>query len=165
MGYISMYRSGLPAQFEGILPAIALSFFAYTNFVLMGYLKDISADRATGYRTFPVVFGWNATVFVGDVLVVLSAVVAATMTFSDVLPKILWSIATIIAVTGQGYAHFTKDKTEANAALPIVATVRAFILWHLAVVLQYQPGWWPGLVVFYLIFEWALWRRPERKQI
>ena len=165
MGYVSMLRSGLPEHFAGALPVIALSFFAYANFVLMGYLKDISADRATGYRTFSVVFGWNATVWVGDFLVVFGAGLAATLAFSSVWPKVLWGVATVIAVAGQLFAHFTRDKTEANAAFPIAATVRAFILWHLAVVLSYREAWWPWLLLFYGLFEWALWRRPERKQI
>ncbi len=165
MGYISMLRAGFSAHFEGALPVVALSFFAYANFVLMGYLKDISADRETGYRTFPVVFGWNATVFVGDIFVILSAGLAAALTFSSVGSKVLWGVATVIAVAGQIYAHITVDKTEANAARPIAATVRAFILWHLAVVLNYHEEWWLGLLIFYLLFELALWQRPSRGQI
>ena len=39
---------------------MAATFFGYANFVLAGYFKDIEADRATGYRTFPVVFGRGA---------------------------------------------------------------------------------------------------------
>lgn len=165
IGYVSMLRAGLPEHFGGILPVVALSFFAYTSFVLMGYLKDIGADRATGYRTFPVVFGWNPTVWVGDVLVLLSAGGAAALTFSGGWSKVVWGLATIVAMSGQMYAHITSDKTEANATRPIAATVRAFILWHLAVVLAFRENWWPGLLVFYLLFEWALWRRPERGQI
>jgi 4-hydroxybenzoate polyprenyltransferase len=165
MGYISMIRTGLWDHLEGFLFVMALSFFAYTNFVLMGYLKDISADRETGYSTFPVVFGWNATVWVGDILVMISAGLSAALTFSGAWPKVLWGIATLIAVSGQLYAHITEDKTEANAALPIAATVRAFILWHLAVILNYREDWWLGLLLFYLLFEWALWKRPERGQI
>ena len=165
MGYISMLRVGFWEHIEGVLPVVALSFFSYTNFVLMGYLKDISADRETGYRTFPVVFGWNATVWVGNILVILSAGLAAALTFSGGWSKVLWGVATVIAVAGQIYAHITVDKTEANAARPIAATVRAFILWHLAVVLNNRADWWLGLLVFYLLFEWTLWKRPERGQI
>lgn len=32
-------------------------FWGYANFVLVGYFKDVEADRATGYNTFLVVFG------------------------------------------------------------------------------------------------------------
>jgi 4-hydroxybenzoate polyprenyltransferase len=165
MGYISMLQTGLQEHVERLLPVVALSFFAYTNFVLMGYLKDISADERTGYRTFPVVWGWNATVWAGDILVMLSAALAAALTFSGAWPKVLWGIATVIAIAGQIYSHLTEDKSEANAAGPIATTVRAFILWHLAVVLNYREDWWLGLLIFYLLFEWALWRRPEHGQI
>jgi len=34
-----------------------LTLVAYANFVIVGYLKDIDADRATGYRTIAVVHG------------------------------------------------------------------------------------------------------------
>ncbi len=165
MGYFSMLQTDFPKSVTGALPVVALSFFAYMNFVLMGYLKDISADRSTGYRTFPVVFGWDATVWVGDVLVIVGGSLAAFLAFSGAWAKIIWGIASAIAISGQVFAHITRNKTEANAAFPITATVRAFILWHLAVVLRYREDWWVALLVFYLCFEWALWRRPERGQI
>lgn len=165
IGYISMMRFGLPAQYSVIFPLMALSFFAYSNFVLMGYLKDIQADRETGYRTFPVVFGWNPTVWVGDLLVLLSAGWGAALTFSGGWSKVVWGLATVIAVAGQLYAHITSEKTETNAAGPISATVRSFILWHLAVILEFRQEWWPYLILFYLLFELALWKRPSRSQV
>jgi geranylgeranylglycerol-phosphate geranylgeranyltransferase len=165
IGYVSMDRTGLPEHLKDIVPVMALSFFTYTNFVLMGYLKDISADRATGYNTFPVVFGWNPTVWVGDLLVLLSAGWGAALTFSDGWSKVVWGLATVIAVAGQIYAHITSEKTEANASVSIAATVRSFILWHLAVILAFREDWWPGLIVFYLLFEWTLWKRPSQAQI
>lgn len=165
MGYISMVRTGLPEHFRNVLPTLAMSFFTYANFVLIGYLKDIEADRATGYRTFPVVFGWDTTVIVGDFLVIIGAGLAAPQAWSGNWPGIVWAAATVIAVAGQLFAHTTRNKTEANAAFPVAATVRAFILWHLAVILSYHPAWWPWLALFYLLFEWTLWKRPERGQI
>ncbi|MCG8698208.1 MAG: UbiA family prenyltransferase, partial [Bacteroidales bacterium] len=59
---------------KDLMLVCALSFAAYANFVLIGYLKDINADRKTGYKTFPVVFGWNKTVWFGDVNVLLSVI-------------------------------------------------------------------------------------------
>src|SRR5512143_1546938 len=55
-------------------------FFGYANFVLAGYFKDVAADRATGYRTFPVVFGNRPAAVASDVLALgalLSAAAAA----------------------------------------------------------------------------------------
>jgi len=165
IGYVAMDRTGLTEHFKEVFPVMALSFFAYTNFVLMGYLKDISADRATGYRTFPVVFGWNPTVWMGDLMVLLSAGLGAALTFSWGWSKVVWGLATVIAVSGQVYAHITSEKTESNASGPIAATVRSFILWHLAVILAFREYWWPGLLVFYLLFEWTLWKRPSQAQV
>ena len=165
MGYISILRVGLTEHINSLLPIMALNFFAYTNFVLMGYLKDISADRATGYRTFPVVFGWVPTVWVGDFLVLLSAIIAAALTFSHPAAKIVWALATLIAATGQIYAHLTSDKSETNAARSITATVRSFILWHIAVILSVREDWWPWLLVFYLVVVWTLRNRPSQNQI
>ena len=128
-------------------------------------ITNISADRATGYRTFPVVFGWNPTVWVGDLLVLLSMFFAAALSFANPWSKLVWGLASLIAVSGQVYAHITSEKTEANAAGSIAATVRSFILWHLAVILAFREEWWPGLVVFYLLFEWVLWKRPAQTQV
>ena len=43
---------------------MASVFCSYAVFVLLGYLKDVEADRATGYVTLPVRFGRRATVVV-----------------------------------------------------------------------------------------------------
>lgn len=165
IGYLAATRSGLPEQNSTLYSILALSLFSYTNFVLMGYLKDISADRATGYRTFPVVFGWNPTVWAGDVLVLISAILGGVLVFPSARSGSVWGVATLVAVSGQVYAHLTKDKTENNAAFSITATVRSFILWHLAVILMFRGNWWPGLLAYYLLFEWVLWKRPSAAQV
>ena len=72
MGYISITgESILDLSALRLSYLIIMSFFSYASFVLIGYLKDISADRVTGYKTFPVVFGWNASVWVNNIFVIL----------------------------------------------------------------------------------------------
>jgi hypothetical protein len=95
----------------------------------------------------------------------LSAGWGAALTFSGGWSKVVWGLATVIAVSGQIYAHITSEKTETNASGTITATVRSFILWHLAVILTFREDWWPGLIVFYLLFEWTLWKRPSQAQV
>ena len=168
MGFLSLSDAGLgdllrqPPQLYHVL---GLSFFAYANFVLMGYLKDVSADRETGYETFPVVFGWDATVRVGDVFAVLAMVFAVPCLPDDWGAYLLFAAGSLVAVAGQLHAHLNRDKTEASAAFPIACTVRSFILWHLALL----PGHWDWGVWFalsyYVAFELVLRRRPERGQI
>jgi 4-hydroxybenzoate polyprenyltransferase len=143
-----------------------LTFFAYANFVVIGYLKDISADRATNYKTFPVVFGWNKTVVAGDFNVLFSIVFCYLLIgYTMVIPLLVFLAASSIAIAGQLFGHLTTRKEESNTAFPITATVRSFILWHLAVVLCHRPGWLIFCTIFYICFEAVLYFRPEKEQI
>ena len=40
-----------------LIYGLSTVFWGYANFVLVGYFKDVEADRETGYNTFAVVFG------------------------------------------------------------------------------------------------------------
>jgi len=166
MGYISITGDPIPSVSEpDILQLVILSFFSYTSFVLIGYLKDISADRATGYKTFPVVFGWNASVWINNIFVIFSMAFCFSLVNSSVEGIICMALASIIAISGQLFAHFTKVKQESNAVFPITSTVRAFILWHIAIILTYHPEHFLAVVLFYLLFEIALYLRPQKEQI
>lgn len=144
---------------------LLLTFFSYANFVLMGYLKDITADRETGYRTFPVLFGWNATVWAGDLLAAASICLAFVLAGHTPLGLIFWGIGSLLALAGQLHAHFAPVKVEAAARFPIEATVRSFILWQLAIVASNVSAWLIPAVLFYIAFEIFLYLRPERGQI
>lgn len=162
MGYLAMAQK--PEGFPWWL--LAMTFFAYANFVLMGYLKDIEADRATGYRTFPVVFGWEKTVKLGHLLALLA--LAAFVPFlvkSGILSRALWLLALATAVWGQCSAGAVSIKTPANAILPISCTVRTFILLHWASILHVQPGWFAAGVLYYILFELTLHLRHEQEQV
>ena len=74
-------------------------------------------------------------------------------------------IGTICIVYGQIKAHATKQENEKGALLPILCTVRSFILFHIAIVLHFQPGWNVYLLVYYLLFEVFLWKRPSVYQV
>ena len=105
------------------------------------------------------------TVRVGHVLALGSAIISALLSYSSPAALIFWLAGTALAAQGQWHAHSTPNRTEANAAGPIAATVRSFILWHLAVICALQPDWWWALVVFYGVFEWVLRSRPEVGQV
>lgn len=165
MGYLSVSGVGLEELLRSeIILLCSLSFMSYTNFVLIGYLKDISADQATNYNTFPVIFGWNKTIWVGDVIVLISSLIIFTLVKTNI-GFLMAVIATTIAVMGQLYAHLVKIKNEANASYPIIMTVRSFIFWHGAAILDNQPNWIYFLLLFYFFFELFLYLRPERAQI
>ena len=167
---ITGFMVGGPAIFQDLLNKdllylCGMTFFSYANFVLIGYLKDIEADRQTNYNTFPVKFGWNKTVGGGDVFVAIAATFCFLQLRSADLSAAIALLGTGVAVWGQVKAHMSKLKNEKDSKVPILATIRAFELWHIAVIYQARPEWWWILVVFYLAFEITLSSRPVKNQI
>jgi 4-hydroxybenzoate polyprenyltransferase len=147
--------------------AVAAVFFGYANFVIMGYFKDISADRKTGYRTFPVVFGWRpAAIYSDTTAATLALLVGMVLVLSHHVHPVgvvLYFTAMTINVHAQIAIHRTRDETMAHA--PIANVVRSFILYCLAIIVTMQQGWAILMVVFYALFELALKVRPERTQV
>jgi 4-hydroxybenzoate polyprenyltransferase len=153
----------------GTLGALVVTFFGYANFVLTGYLKDLSADRATGYRTFPVVFGWRATTVVshGFALVALLGVLVA-VTAVEAIPTLgpwLGFVAAGIVATVVGQARLARVHEEAGAHRAIVAVVHAYVLLLSGIAALHRPGWALALVVSYLAFTLLMQRRPALSQV
>jgi 4-hydroxybenzoate polyprenyltransferase len=87
---------------KSVLFLALLTLFAYANFVLIGYLKDISADRATQYKTFPVVFGWNKTFLVGDIFVAASIFACYILIGHTISVSVLvFLAASVVSIFGQ----------------------------------------------------------------
>ena len=147
--------------------AVLAVFFGYANFVLMGYFKDISADRATGYRTFPVVFGWRRAAFGSDVFALAAAVstclALAAFPYIPVPALGVFIAALIVNLQAQVGIHRIKDENRAHG--PIAGVVRAFILYAAAIILCLKPDWILGLAIFYVGFEITLRLRPEERQV
>ena len=165
MGYFALANSYLQNFRFLHFPFIAVSFFSYASFVLIGYLKDIDADRETGYKTFPVVWGWQKSVLIGDLFALATICffwLGTKHTIYDTVPGLAGST---IIIFGQWKAHTAKNYSPQTALLPILATVRSFILFHIAVVLCFQPQWWPYTIAYYLFFELFLFKRPSRFQV
>lgn len=166
MGYLVASDGKLAELWHpDVLQLVTLTFFSYSYFVLIGYLKDITADRKTGYQTLPVVFGWTIATWFGDILMVLSAILAWTLITPGSPSLIVWLSASLIAFIGQIYAHAVKEKKEKNAVFPILASLRSFILWHLAVIIANFPSILVFAGIYYIIFEIVLSRRPLKEQI
>jgi 4-hydroxybenzoate polyprenyltransferase len=182
----SLEGSGYPL----FLFAVMAVFFGYANFVVMGYLKDISADRATGYQTFPVVFGWKATAIFSDILAVATAVCTGLIVFYPMgLPggalmslaaqsktsyiiliyawrlgcPIVFALSLGLSALAQIQIHRIRDESRAHR--PIANVVRVFLLSCLAIILKMQPGWVWFLAIFYFAFELTLKSRPEKRQV
>jgi 4-hydroxybenzoate polyprenyltransferase len=157
---------GDPGSLAFFLALLAI-FFAYANFVVMGYFKDISADRKTGYRTFPVVFGWKAAALYSDLTAAAAAVLTGTVLYLSRDPGIpgivIFAAAVAVNIYGQVRIHGTRDEKKTHG--PIANVVRAFILYCAAIVVTLKPGWIVFIAVFYLLFELALKFRPEKTQV
>lgn len=148
-------------------------FFSYANFVLAGYFKDISADRASGYNTFVVAFGWQKAALGSDLLAIFSLVfsgwavsVALIQTSSSSLKwlsLLVYGVAFTILIVAQISIHRTRD--EAKTFRPITHVIRAFILLHLAEIVAMRPEWAAYGALFYLSFELVLKKRPEKRQV
>ena len=165
MGYFACSSPDVRAFPNFLLPYILVSFFSYANFVLIGYLKDISADKATGYKTFPVTWGWQKTLFLGDVFALVTIVLYWRATPVSTPELVAATVATLIILFGQLGGHLTKNTTQQGALIPILSTVRSFILFHIAIVLHFHPLWWKYMVAYYILFEIFLFKRPSRLQV
>ena len=157
-----------PGDANGLafLLAVLAVFSGYANFVVMGYFKDISADRATGYRTFPVVFGWRAAAIYGDVTAGAALALTAcalTLLGTNVVSFVVFAAGGALYARAQVAMHRTRD--ERATGVPIANGVRALVLLCIALVAANHVRWVPLLAVFYLLFELALRLRPERGQV
>lgn len=144
---------------------ILFTFFSYANFVLIGYLKDIEADRATNYQTFPVVLGWNKTMLTGDVFALITLLLFWQQIEINAWSLIFGLAGSAVTIAGQIAGHRTKEKNEHGALIPIASTVRGLILLHMAAILCFQPDWYLLALINYSLFEWTLYKRPSKYQI
>jgi geranylgeranylglycerol-phosphate geranylgeranyltransferase len=164
--YNEVFNSG-DSRSLAFLFAVLAVFFGYANFVVIGYFKDISADRATGYRTFPVVFGWRPNAMYSDLL----ALAAAAFTGASILSvghlHIFGVVIFVFALGLNAYAqiliHRTRDERKAHG--PIAHVVRCFVLYSSSIVVTLKIHWIVFVVVFYLLFEFTLKMRPEERQV
>jgi geranylgeranylglycerol-phosphate geranylgeranyltransferase len=149
------------------LLAILAIFIGYANFVLMGYFKDISADKQTGYRTFPVVFGWLPASVYSDFVAISAAFLTGWAMYSignlNIFGIGIFVVALVINAYAQIKIHQTRDERKAHG--PVANVVRSFILYCAAIVVTLKIDWVVFIVVFYFLFELALKFRPEKTQV
>lgn len=162
----TIIRFGDSYSLAFFLSIIAI-FFGYANFVVMGYFKDISADRRTGYRTFPVVFGWKPAAIYSDLTAMVVAVLTGSVLFLtgnlNIWGIVIFAIAVAVNLYAQIKIHQTRDESKTHG--PIGNVVRAFILYCMAIIVTLKPNWLIFIAVFYLLFELTLKLRPEKSQV
>lgn len=150
---------------NNILKVGALLFLSYSIFVLMGYLKDITADKEANYNTFSVVWGWDLTVLVSDFIYMI---VLFGFYFSGWISDFNWVLfftAVFLAFIAQCNAHFQKVKIEEHATFAIACSIRFFIICCSMIIYAFMPALCVVLVVGAILFEYTLYKRPENSQL
>jgi 4-hydroxybenzoate polyprenyltransferase len=156
------------------VPAALSVFFSYAIFVLLGYFKDVSADRATGYRTLPVVAGTRVSAAVSAVFAVLALAASVQLLgrlfvaghpadLRFLAAAALWLAGAAAILGAHPFIHFLADEREAHRA--IVWTVRGFVWLHTGEAAFARPALALPGILFCLMAEWALRVRPERSQV
>ncbi len=154
-----------------LLPAVVSVFGSYAVFVVLGYLKDVEADRATGYETVAVRFGRRTAVLVSATFGLVA--VAASVAFQaraaiDPSPgrlpgATLWAAGLVCLAAAHVRAWGVRDDAGAHPA--VVLSVRAFVLLHLGEAALVRPEFLPPALAILLLFEGALVARPCREQV
>ena len=152
--------------------AVGAVFFGYANFVVGGYFKDVSADRATHYDTVQVHFGWTAGVIYSDITAALALAATALLVVTELAAGRGWPayaagaiLLAAAAVSTGAQVALHRNHDEARSHGPIATIVRSFILCCSAIILMQKPGWFGELVGYYALFEVTLAVRPERSQV
>jgi 4-hydroxybenzoate polyprenyltransferase len=155
-----------------LAPVATSVFGSYAVFVVLGYFKDVEADRATGYETLPVRFGRRAALAVSlsfcAVGLVASAVVVAlaggrVAGAERALAFALWVAG--VVMLGLAHARVAHTRRDADAHPGIALSVRGFVALHLGEAALLRPGLVvPGLLLVALL-EAALRARPCQEQV
>ena len=148
-------------------------FWGYANFVLVGYFKDVEADRATGYNTFLVVFGRRHSSIASNIfgaLTILSVILV--FSYSNSFDQLIEErpYETIILVIGslamflcQVLVHFIKKDDESSNAISL--SVHAYILLLSSIIVLNKNEWTIPLIIFYVLFNLTIIFRPAKNQI
>jgi len=166
MGYLSHGASLFRASKDPYLfYALLTVFFAYANFVLIGYFKDVEADRATGYKTLPVAFGRYVASWVSVLFGIFTLIPAYMLLFA----KFEWQGATLMIggilflITALYQTFAIKKDEEAHRAISHV--VHSYVLLISGMTCLFQPDWYGYMLLFYALFCLTLQRRPCYQQV
>ena len=160
-------------QKQNVLYALAAVFFGYANFVLVGYFKDVEADRPTGYNTLPVVFGRRVASIISNIFGLLTIiatilVIIYSLSFDEILRNniyvvIILAAGIIVMTLCQIFVHFIKSDNESSKAINL--SVHAYILLLSSIVVLNKIEWLFPMIAFYVLFNLTIALRPEKNQI
>jgi geranylgeranylglycerol-phosphate geranylgeranyltransferase len=146
--------------------AMMSSFGTYAVFVVLGYLKDVEADRATGYHTVAVRFGRHAAVLCSAAFAALGFAASGWLVQSRLTASAgttLWAVGAALLVAAHVLAW--KSTTDRNAWPGIQVSVHGFVALHLGEAAAIEPRWtWVAWILFGASIV-AMIRRPVRRQV
>lgn len=153
--------------------ALITVFFGYANFVLVGYFKDIEADRKTSYKTLPVVFGRRTASVVSNVFGLITIIASILVFVNSKLSSIVItniSFAFLFLFSGilvmmlcQIFVHQIRNDDESSKAINL--SVHAYILLLASVAVLNNPDWVFTMILFYALFNLTILLRPSKTQI
>jgi 4-hydroxybenzoate polyprenyltransferase len=141
--------------------------------VLLGYFKDVEADRATSYDTLVVHFGRTPSLWVSvlhaaialgcSIALVCIGTHATLFGWAGLVGSALWLGGALALAT----AHFriagtTRDE-EAHPA--IVLVVVGYVALHLGEATLLRPVFWIAALSVFPLSVLMLARRPEKSQV
>jgi geranylgeranylglycerol-phosphate geranylgeranyltransferase len=145
--------------------AMMSSFGTYAVFVVLGYLKDVEADRATGYHTVAVRFGRHAAVLCSAAFAALGFAASGWLVQSRLTASAgttLWAVGAALLVAAHVLAW--KSTTDRNAWPGIQVSVHGFVALHLGEAAAIEPRWtWVAWILFGASIV-AMIRRPVRRR-
>ncbi len=173
MAFLCGSDINLLTQNPKVIYTLIAVFFGYANFVLVGYFKDVEADRITCYNTLPVVFGRRVSSVISNVFGLLTIVFTVLLfTYSLPITVVLSQniYAVIILVMGiivmflcQAYVHLIKKDNESSKAISL--SVHAYILLLTSIIILNKNEWIIPMIIFYALFNLTMIFRPAKNQI
>lgn len=171
MGFLCGERSAARAFADPSLRSATASVFAtYAVFVVLGYLKDVEADRATGYETVAVRFGRRAAVAASGMFCAAGLAASVSLLSRARVGEasrgpglVLWLAGAVLLALAHVKAWAVR--TDAEAFPAIALSVRGFLALHFGEASALAPALFPLGIVLLLGFEAALAHRPCREQI
>ena len=172
MGFLCGEPSLLRAASDRMLLLLMASvFFSYAVFVLLGYLKDVEADRATGYDTLPVHFGRRTTVIVSAVCAAVATVFSTILVLRGVETMSWWLLLMSapwiagIGLLARALVLAFRSERDEDAYPAVELSVVAFVALHAGEAWLIRPGLgWAAIFVLALSW-WLLRSRPCREQV